>query len=283
MSLFVASLNSGSNGNCYYVGNSKEAVLIDAGISCREIESRMAKLKLDMKLVKAIFISHEHTDHIRGIDTLSKKYKLPVYITNATLKNCPFFINRITALSFDHRQAIAIGDLTITPFSKKHDAVDPYSFVVEGAGVKVGVITDIGIACSHVVHYFKQCNAAFLEANYDEQMLEEGSYPLHLKKRIKGGKGHLSNRQALELFTVHKPSHMSHLFLAHLSKENNNPRLVQELFKEKAGKTTIVVTSRYNESEVYEIKSSESGFSAVAHSAARVKAIQMSLFENLTT
>jgi phosphoribosyl 1,2-cyclic phosphodiesterase len=281
MSLFVTSLNSGSNGNCYYVGNGSEAVLIDAGISCRETEKRMSNLKLNMQLVKAIFISHEHTDHIRGVATLSKKYNLPVYITQATLKKSHFFLNKESVIHFSATEPISVGSLTITPFAKHHDAIDPYSFIVEGNGVKVGVITDIGKACEQVVHYFKQCHAAFLEANYDEQMLEEGNYPVHLKKRIRGDSGHLSNAQALKLFTNNKPAFMSHLFLSHLSKENNCPDVVYKLFSTHAGKTNVVIASRYNETGVYQINGLASNAAHVKQATKRRNIFQMSLFEEM--
>ena len=197
MSLFIASLNSGSSGNCYYVGNESEAVLVDAGISCREIEKRMKNLDLKIEKVKSVFISHEHTDHIRGIDRLARKYNLPVYITPATQGNTRLAFKRLQVLSFKAGEAITIGNLNIIPFVKKHDAADPYSFVIEYNGIKVGVITDIGIACNEVIRYFKQCHACFLESNYDEEMLETGYYPLRLNNRIRGGQVHLSKREAL--------------------------------------------------------------------------------------
>src|SRR5215207_9243934 len=230
MSLFIASLNSGSNGNCYYVGNEKEAILVDAGISCREIEKRMRRLGLSMQKVKAVFISHEHTDHIRGLPVISKKYALPVYITADTLRYGRLFLDKHLIRHFREYERITIGELTVVPFPKHHDAADPFSFTVHCREIKVGVFTDIGVPCQHLVNQFQQCHAAFLEANYDEEMLENGSYPYYLKKRIRGGKGHLSNRQALELFLAHKPSFMNHLVLAHLSKNNNCPDLVKDLF-----------------------------------------------------
>lgn len=254
MSLFIASIASGSNGNCYYVGNSEDAVLIDAGISCRETEARMQRLQLHMRKVKAIFISHEHSDHIQGLAVLSKKYKLPVYITNHTLQGCGNDLQNIAARTFLPHQPIAIGSLQITAFPKWHDAAEPHSFIVNDEEITIGVFTDIGAPCDHVVHHFKQCHAAFLEANYDEAMLAQGRYPQHLKKRISGKHGHLSNRQALELFIKHKPPFMSHLFLSHLSKENNHPQLVKEMFDTHAGDTKIVVASRYKETDVFEIK-----------------------------
>ena len=122
MSLFIASLNSGSSGNCYYIGNENEAVLVDAGISCREIEKRMENLDLHIEKVKCVFISHEHTDHIRGIDRLARKYNLPVYITPATQNNTRLAFKRLQVLPFQADEAVTIGSMNIIPFVKKHDA-----------------------------------------------------------------------------------------------------------------------------------------------------------------
>ncbi|MDQ3681823.1 MAG: MBL fold metallo-hydrolase [Bacteroidota bacterium] len=254
MSLFITALASGSNGNCYYVGNETEAVLIDAGITCKEIEKRMNRQGLSIKKVKAVFVSHEHADHIKGIPVLAKKYKLPTYITTTTLRHWRLRLEKNCMRSFSAGDPVKIGDLSVTAFSKMHDAADPYSFIISGNGVCVGVFTDIGSPCSQVIHHFSQCHAAFLEANYDEHMLEEGGYPYYLKKRISGEKGHLSNKQALALFITHRPSYMSHLFLSHLSKNNNCPNLVTELFNKHAGETKIIVASRYEATAVYNIR-----------------------------
>lgn len=253
MSLFITSLNSGSNGNCYYIGNEHEAVLVDAGISCRETEKRMLRLGLSMQKVKAIFISHEHSDHINGVTMLAKKYQLPVYITQPTLTGSRLNIEQHLVFSFIAFKAISIGELLVTAFPKFHDASNPHSFIISFRDIRVGVFTDIGVACQHVIKHFSQCHAAFLEANYDDEMLDSGGYPYHLKRRIRSGYGHLSNKQALELFATHKPAHMSHLLLAHLSKNNNDPQLVQTLFESCAGRTNIVVASRYEETPVYRI------------------------------
>ena len=253
MSLYITSLNSGSNGNCYYVGNEHDAVLVDAGISCKEIEKRMGNLGLPMSRVKALFISHEHTDHIRGASVLSRKYKMPVYITPSTLRNGGMHIEKSLQQTFTANEAICVGSLSVIPFAKHHDAADPYSFRVAYNGISIGVITDIGNVCERVVHHFRQCHACFLEANYDEKMLEEGGYPIFLKNRIRGGHGHISNAQALELFLKHRPQFMSHLLLSHLSKHNNCPKLVEDLFRKHAGTTNIIVASRYNETEVFTI------------------------------
>jgi phosphoribosyl 1,2-cyclic phosphodiesterase len=253
MSLSIASLNSGSNGNCYYISNGEEAVFIDAGLSCRETEQRMKRLGLNMNGVKAIFISHEHSDHIQGVATLVAKYQIPVYFSQSTLKKAGFGKIRKHVFHFTAQQPVMIGGLRITAFQKKHDACDPHSFVVSTAKTNIGVFTDIGEPCDQLIHYFKQCHAAFLESNYDEEMLENGRYPVYLKNRIRGGSGHLSNRQALDLYLKHRPSFMSHLFLSHLSQENNSPELVESLFTAVPTDTRVIIASRYQESALYEI------------------------------
>lgn len=251
--LFIASLNSGSNGNCYYVGNHDEAILIDAGISCRETEKRMLRLGLSMQKVKAVFISHEHTDHIKGLCTLAEKYNLPIYINRGTLAGCRFNLREDLIRDLHNDSQVQIGNLLITSFSKIHDASEPCSFVVACGETKVGVFTDLGAVCEQLTHHFRQCHAAFLEANYDDELLQKSAYPYFLKKRISGGKGHLSNHQALTLFKTHKPSFMTHLFLSHLSKDNNCPELVANLFTEHADGTEIIVASRYEETQLYTI------------------------------
>lgn len=276
MSLFITSLNSGSNGNCYYVGSSNDAVLIDVGISCRETEKRMKHLGLSMKTVKAIFVSHEHGDHIKGVSTLANKYQLPVYITGLTAGNGPRLIKHLSK-TFLANQPVSIGELSVTPFTKNHDAADPHSFIISYCGITVGVFTDIGAVCKEVIHYFKQCHAAFLEANYDEDMLENGAYPRHLKNRISGDKGHLSNHQALELFIQHRSPFMSHLLLSHLSKENNSPQLAEALFEQNANGTAIIVASRYQSTDVFTITAIDSYKDNVVSKF--TKPIQLGLFE----
>lgn len=265
--LFITSLNSGSNGNCYYVGNAQEAVLIDAGISCRETEKRMLRLGLSMGKVKAIFISHEHGDHIRGLTVMAKKYRIPVYITPGTIGNSKLELPEDLVNSFSSHQVIEIGSLQITCFPKIHDAAEPHSFMVSCGEIKVGVFTDLGIVCDQLTHHFKQCDAAFLETNYDEALLHNGNYPYYLKKRISDGFGHLSNRQALELFTTSRPANLTHLLLAHLSKDNNNPLLVENLFKEHARDTMIIVASRDMETPLFTISGASGSSAEISPSA----------------
>ncbi|MFN0254175.1 MBL fold metallo-hydrolase [Pedobacter ureilyticus] len=253
MSLYITSLNTGSNGNCFYIGNDEDAVLIDAGLSCKETEARLTRLGLSMQKVRAIFISHEHSDHIKGLPVLAKKHQLPIYITAKTHLGGRQILPQHLVCAFSGAQSIKIKSLEITAFPKLHDAAEPHSFTVSYNDIKIGVFTDIGDHCENLIYHFKQCHAVFLEANYDDEMLSKGNYPYFLKRRISGGNGHLSNQKALDLFVNHRPDFMSHLFLSHLSRENNCPDLVQRLFNEVANGVEIIVASRLQETPVYRI------------------------------
>jgi len=145
------------------------------------------------------------------------------------------------------------GSLTVKAFQKHHDAADPHSFTVTGSGITVGIFTDIGSVCEQLIHHFSRCHAAFLEANYDETMLEEGRYPYFLKRRIRGGNGHLSNLQALELFNSYRAPFMQLLVLSHLSRQNNHPQIVTDLFAPHANGTRVTIASRFGESEVFAV------------------------------
>lgn len=245
MSVWVTSLNSGSNGNCYYIGNEREAVLIDAGLSCRETEKRMRQLELDIRKVKAIFISHEHGDHIKGVEVISHKYKIPVYITAKTLSHSRLGrLDPTLAVFFRTAEVIRVGALNVTGFAKFHDAADAHSFIVEHNNITIGVFTDLGRVCEQLKHYYRQCHAAFLEANYDAEMLQKGRYPYHLKQRISNGLGHLSNEEAFALFETCEAPKLSHLFLSHLSADNNHPDIALETFRRKPTQVKVMVASR---------------------------------------
>jgi phosphoribosyl 1,2-cyclic phosphodiesterase len=278
MPLYISSLNSGSNGNCYYVGNQHEAVLVDAGLSCRETEIRMIRSGLSMNRIKAIFISHEHADHTRGVNVIARKYRLPVYISADTHENSRLNLDKTLFRYFNAYSPVQIGQLSVNAFPKQHDASDPHSFTITGNGITVGVLTDIGAACKHVIRNFGQCHAAFLEANYDEEMLEKGRYPFYLKRRISSDQGHLSNHQSLELFRTYKPQFMSHLLLSHLSQDNNNPGLVHDLFAKHAGDIHIAIASRHQESEVFCITGEKAGNYGEKDSMQIMQPVQMKLF-----
>jgi phosphoribosyl 1,2-cyclic phosphodiesterase len=277
MSLFITSLNSGSNGNCYYIGSATEAILIDAGLSCKETEKRMQRLGLSIDNVKAIFISHEHTDHVFGLPVLSAKHSLPVFITERTRLYSGLRLKPHLVHAFGAHEPVQIGNLLVHAVPKNHDAADPHSFIVTSSGINIGILTDIGKPCNNVIDSFSKCNAVFLESNYDETMLMNGRYPYFLKQRIKGGNGHLSNRQAFQLFTDCRSSYMSHLVLSHLSKENNTHEIVNQLFSPYAGGTNIFIASRYKETPVFEIPVPPQAISMTALRRQQVN-VQLSLF-----
>jgi phosphoribosyl 1,2-cyclic phosphodiesterase len=253
MALYMASINSGSNGNCYYVGNDREGILVDAGLSCKEIERRMKMMGLDLRSVKAILVTHEHVDHIKGVQVLSKRYQLPVYTTELTYHAARLNINPSLVRYHQRNESLVIGNFSIEALAKSHDASDPHSFTISHDGITIGVFTDIGHGCDNVRSHFSRCHAAFLEANYDEQMLADGPYPYYLKRRISGDSGHLSNAQALDIFLNHRSPELSHLILAHLSRENNSPQLVYKTFSQHAGNVRVEVASRDYAGDVFRI------------------------------
>jgi phosphoribosyl 1,2-cyclic phosphodiesterase len=255
MALLAVSLNSGSNGNCYFIGYQDEAILVDAGLSCRETVHRLNRCGLSMDAVKAILITHEHRDHIHGISGICQKYSIPVYISEKTYNACHIFTGSSPVIFFKSDEPVTIGRFTLTGFLKSHDAADPHSCLITSDDTTVGVFTDIGRVCSKVISYFRKCNAVFLECNYDEELLMKGSYPFPLKNRIRGGKGHLSNLQALELFIKYRSPFLTHVFLSHLSQDNNSPELAGALFRQHAQGTSIHVLSRYHESAVFQLQS----------------------------
>lgn len=195
-------------------------------------------------------------------------------MTALTKSNLRHWRTDVPATTFKSYEPITIGSLLITPIPKFHDAVDPHSFVVTHKNVNVGVFTDTGRHCENLIKSFGQCHAAFLESNYDETMLETGGYPQHLKDRIRQGFGHLSNKEALQLFLNHRPPFMSHLILSHLSANNNRPEIVDELFSNAAGGTKIVIASRIKESELYHV----SGDHTSVNNSRKAEMTQLSLF-----
>ncbi|MCD4793279.1 MAG: MBL fold metallo-hydrolase [Bacteroidales bacterium] len=246
----ICALASGSNGNCYYIGNENEAVLIDIGIYYKRLIERLDDAGLDKNKIKAIFISHEHTDHIQGARSTSNKLGIPVFYTKKTYHKS-YNKNKAQNFSFfEPGTPYETGNIKIHSFSKQHDAIDPCSFRVEIGNKNIGIMTDIGEADETLQNEFSKCDAVFLESNYDEDMLQTGLYPYHLKQRVSSSKGHLSNMQAIELVEQFASPQLKIIFLSHISAVNNTRELALETFSHLKNKYEILLTSRQEISEV---------------------------------
>ncbi len=218
----VCSIASGSKGNATYITDRETGILIDAGISAKEILRRLSTKNISHHNIHAIVISHEHDDHISGLCSLSKKYKLPVYVTRATLEQIHKKHKPIDNVRyFECGMDFSINNLHIHPFSISHDAVDPSGFTISKADSKVGIATDLGIATHMVKTHLDGCQLIIIEANHDPVMLKRGPYPWHLKQRIQSRLGHLSNEQTRDLLTEIMHPQLCYVVLGHMSEKNN--------------------------------------------------------------
>ncbi len=222
--LSVCVLASGSKGNAVWVSDGTTRILIDAGFSGKEIEKRLLARNLAPEQLDAIVVSHEHSDHIRGVGVLSRRYRLPVHITQATQQAAASQLGKLHQIKyFTCGSAFCIGALTVHPFSTSHDAADSAGFTVSRDGAKIGIATDLGVATGMVRQHLKGCRLLVLEANHDPEMLISGPYPWPLKQRIKGRSGHLANDDSRQLLAEILHDGLLHVVLAHLSETNNTP------------------------------------------------------------
>jgi phosphoribosyl 1,2-cyclic phosphodiesterase len=222
-------LNSGSNGNAVYVESARSgaAVLLDCGISRRQIELRLKVHGRHPQNLRAVFITHEHADHVRGLPVLTKLYPLSTYLTEPTFRrmyrNRPHKGHRF----MENSATVTVEDLTVQAFPKSHDASDPVFFVVTTGEKRFLYVTDLGVHDDAVAGMLSEVDAALVESNYDEDMLETGPYPPDLKDRIRADYGHLSNLQAVDLLRRHANGRLRALILGHLSENNNTPEIVR--------------------------------------------------------
>ncbi|MFA6009589.1 MAG: MBL fold metallo-hydrolase [Desulfobacteraceae bacterium] len=225
--LSVCVLGSGSKGNAIHITDGETAILIDAGLSGKEIKRRMDLRGLSFEALDAIIISHEHSDHIKGAGVLSRRLKVPVYINERTYAASEQIMGKPHELfSIDCGSSFHINDLKIHPFSISHDAADPSGFSIEKNGTKIGLATDLGIANLVVREHLKFSNLLILESNHDPVMLfQNDNYPWPLKQRVKGRKGHLANEDMSDLLAELVHDRLYHVILAHLSEENNLPEM----------------------------------------------------------
>ncbi len=251
-----AALASGSSGNCFVIEKNKKLILIDAGISCKQTFLRLENLKLNPRKIDSIFITHEHRDHIKGLDVLKKKTDAEIFITKKTFLNARTTLDKDQVNFIKNNETIRRVGFEINAFSKSHDAEDPVSFIVHGSN-SLAVLTDIGKPCSNVIGAVKDADSIILESNHDEDMLQNGRYPIFLKRRIASNVGHLSNHQA-SLLALENASKLNNLVLAHLSLNNNTEELAYKnmylnLKKSKAKPKKLTVSNRYQETKLFRV------------------------------
>ena len=260
------SIASGSSGNCIYLGEEDGGILIDAGISRKRIVTGLERKGLSLDDIKAIFITHEHSDHISGLGPVLRKNPIPVYATADTVSAIweKTNMNNISPELFHSirpEEEIEAGEMLVRPFPISHDAVDPVCYTVEKQGKRAAVATDMGCFDDTIIRVLGQCDSVLIEANHDINMLQVGPYPYSLKMRILGNKGHLSNTSCADLIKEILHKDLKHLVLGYLSRENNFPQLAYRTVLDELEKTEtwgtldtrLMVASRDEPTELLKI------------------------------
>jgi len=227
------SLGSGSSGNCYFFGNALQGILIDAGIGSRTIRKELKLIGMDFSQILGIFITHDHHDHIKSVGTLGEKFHIPVYATVKTHNGMDHSYGMTQKLNTSRRylennEEIEIGDFRIVSFPVSHDGTDNSGFFIRYKDHGILVATDLGLVNDSLRKYIVESNIAIVESNYDQEMLRTGRYPYYLKERILSDTGHLSNHDAGQFLSEHWHPKLKHIYLCHLSNDNNHPELAKK-------------------------------------------------------
>lgn len=228
------SLGSGSSGNSYFVSKNNTNILVDCGFSISEMESRMSQREIKPLEITAIFVTHEHEDHSKGVFALAEKYNKPIYLTYGTLKMCQKRIKKsynLTINIISPLDTLDIDDFMIIAIPVPHDAREPVQFKFESEKTSLAIITDLGFGNKELINSIQHIDALILESNHDVNLLNQSRYPKNLKERIRSNYGHLSNEESLEILKKINLDNLKWLGAAHLSKENNSPELVKDLWK----------------------------------------------------
>lgn len=236
MSLYFCSLASGSSGNCQYIASDTTGLLLDAGLSGKYINQSLEDIHADISQLKGLFITHEHSDHVKSAGILMRKYKLTLYITALTYEKVAQRLGKYSedqVVIIEKNQKFLVGDIWVEAFSVSHDAVDAVAYTFIKDDNKIGVITDLGHVPFEVLDQMMACQLLMLESNHDEDMLNAGPYPYPLKRRILSNTGHISNVTAAESIVriLSLNSSLGHVILGHLSQDNNTPALAYETVK----------------------------------------------------
>ena len=234
MAVQFCSLASGSSGNCHVITDEESYILIDAGLSGKQIQSKLSEINMDPKKLSAILISHEHSDHIQGAGILSRRFNIPIYANEGTWRGMESKLGKVACDNirlFETTQSFNVGSIQIKPYSISHDANEPVGFCLESQGFKISIATDLGYMTEEITTEIKDSNLVVLESNHDVEMLKAGSYPYYLKRRILSNEGHLSNDAAGYAIVDLVKNNVKNILLAHLSKENNFPELAMATVK----------------------------------------------------
>lgn len=226
MKLTFCSLSSGSSGNCYYIGNEFHGILIDAGISATSIRKFLKEQNISLQTIMGVLVTHNHTDHIKGLEVLTRRNHIPAFTTANVWKSihdCHCEVTRDCIREIPLMQLFHLAGFDIEAFPVCHDAPETIGFHISIDGKNITIVTDLGHICSTSASYIRKANILVIESNYDEEMLTSGGYPYYLKKRIKSDHGHLGNHQTSEFIAGCIGDRLTHICLAHLSKNNNTP------------------------------------------------------------
>ena len=236
MNLTLCSLSSGSGGNATYIAGGKTRLLVDAGFTGKQVSALLTQIDSMPEMIDGILVTHEHFDHVKGVGVLARKYRIPVYANERTWEAMYRTVGEIPAWQrrvFSTEEDFYIGDLAVTPFGISHDTVEPVAFRIHYGGHSVAVATDMGCTNKKVIRQLSGVNLVILESNHDPDMvLQNPCYPIYLKKRILGNKGHSSNETCAETLLKLSETGVKHALLGHLSRENNTPELAMNTVKD---------------------------------------------------
>jgi phosphoribosyl 1,2-cyclic phosphodiesterase len=254
-------LASGSSGNSALVATSKTRILIDAGLSVRELARRLAEIGESLENLDAVVITHEHSDHVSGLCRLLRKCKtlrkrpMPAYLTRLTARAIDWEDCEPCLEAFQAGSSFRIGDIEVDSFTIPHDARDPVGFCFRAEGIKIGIATDLGYMPESIKFHLRETNALLLESNHDLEMLKVGPYPWPVKQRVMGRNGHLSNAVTCDFLADAFCASTSTLVLGHLSEHNNHPELVRVGAAEALGRrglsTRLVIAEQSRQTEVF--------------------------------
>jgi len=228
------SLGSGSSGNSYLVSKNKTNILVDCGFSVTELEKRMSKREMKPSEITAIFLTHEHDDHSKGVFAFAEKHDKPIYLTYGTLKMCQKKIKNSYNLKINiisPLDNLELNEFIIYVIPVPHDAREPVQFKFESEKKTLAIITDLGFGNKELINSIQKINALILESNHDDNLIHQSRYPKNLKERIRSNYGHLSNQNSLQILKKLNLDNLKWLGAAHLSKENNSPELVKDLWE----------------------------------------------------